>query len=81
MLEFFPELDTSFNPYEGLEVIATKDRANDSSDEHCFNPYEGLEVIATLPGGHGPTWLFSFNPYEGLEVIATSGKLGKSGYI
>ena len=41
---------TCFNPYEGLEVIATCDRAVPvhCHSVECFNPYEGLEVIATL---------------------------------
>ena len=37
-----------FNPYEGLEVIATGERSQGAElSEYRFNPYEGLEVIAT----------------------------------
>ena len=36
-----------FNPYEGLEVIATCVVPRWPS-LYCFNPYEGLEVIATV---------------------------------
>ena len=37
-----------FNPYEGLEVIATtKSYGYPRRAGLCFNPYEGLEVIAT----------------------------------